>query len=131
MGTPVCLPHHHESPATDVPGHRIAGKGDVDLARGPETGGEMALDFRFRELEVSRERAEAPMLVGHELLFRIGGDGRVLPDPDRLNDHWVLKHAGDYLRNPTAVFRVDADGIPDDANSARVLARNAYSMGGQ
>jgi uncharacterized protein (DUF2062 family) len=26
---------------------------------------------------------------------------RVLPDPDRLNDHWLLKHAGDYLRNPT------------------------------
>jgi uncharacterized protein (DUF2062 family) len=25
---------------------------------------------------------------------------RVLPDPDRLNDHWLLKHAGDYLRNP-------------------------------
>ena len=69
----------------DVPGHRIAGKGDIDLERGAETGGEMALDFRFRELEVVREHTDAPMLVGDQLLLRVGGDGRVLPDPGTVN----------------------------------------------
>jgi hypothetical protein len=69
----------------DVPGHRIGGRGDVDLARGPESGGEMILDFRFRELEVVRENAGAPMLVGDQLLLRVGGDGRVLPDPGTVN----------------------------------------------
>ena len=69
----------------DVPGHRIGGKGDVDLARGPETDGSMTLDFRFRELQVTRNDADAPMLVGDELLFRVGGDGRVLPDPGSVN----------------------------------------------
>lgn len=69
----------------DVPGHRILGKGDVDLEMGPGTGGEMKLDFRFRELEVLRAGAESPMLVGEELLFQVGGDGRVLPVPESPN----------------------------------------------
>ena len=69
----------------DVPGHSIRGRGDVDLDMGPETDGLMDLSFRFRDLEVIHENDDRPMLTGQDLLLSIGGDGRILPNPEQIN----------------------------------------------
>ena len=69
----------------DVMAHRIRGKGDVDLLVGAETNGEMSLAFRYRDLEVLHDGDSSPMLVGDDLVFSMGGDGRPVPIPGKVN----------------------------------------------
>lgn len=63
----------------DVHDHRIAGVGDVELAVGPETDGDLALVFNYGALQVLQAGVQEPMLTGDGLVFRVGGDGYVLP----------------------------------------------------
>jgi len=65
--------------------HNISGGGQVALKLGPETERRMDLVFEFRDLEVTHEQESRPTLTGQSLKLNIGGDGRILPDPEQRN----------------------------------------------
>jgi hypothetical protein len=66
--------------------HVVEGEGTVDLATGPETGGKLDLGFRFSDLEVFQGDDPRAMMAGHNLLLQVGGDNRLLPDPEQVNE---------------------------------------------
>jgi len=66
-------------------GHRIEGAGTVGLYMGERTSGQMELFFHYGDLRVVHESDAAELLTGQGLTLTIGGDGRVLPDPDQFN----------------------------------------------
>ena len=93
----------------DVLAHSIRGRGEIDLTMGPETDGNMDLLFHYSDLEVIHEGDDVPMLTGEDLELRIGGDGRVVPDPDTVNKSRVIG------------FEIDALKVPDLALFQRYL----------
>ncbi len=86
--------------AVTLADHRIAGNGTVGLRLGPETEGDLDLVFDFDELEARHREEPGPLLAGRGLTLRIGGDGRVLPDPERRNQSRSLGFAIDDLAVP-------------------------------
>jgi hypothetical protein len=69
-----------------VPGHSMEGEGTISMKTGPETSDSMALDIVYRNLEVFQDHERRALLTGQHLALLIGGDGKVLPDPDQLNE---------------------------------------------
>lgn len=80
--------------------HRILGRGDIDLERGESTGGQLDIGFRFRDLEVVHDGDDSPMLTGENLELHVGGDGNVLPDPEKINESRVIGLEIDQLQVP-------------------------------
>jgi hypothetical protein len=66
-------------------GHRIEGMGTVGLRMEERTAGQMELAFYYGDLRVLHETSGAELLTGQGLMLQVGGDGRVLPDPDEIN----------------------------------------------
>lgn len=66
--------------------HVVGGEGTVDLSTGPEKGGQLDLGFRFSDLEVFQGDDPRAMMAGHNLLLQVGGDNRLLPDPEQVNE---------------------------------------------
>jgi len=71
-------------------GHRIEGMGSVSLRMGGNADAPMALGFYYGDLRVLNEADGALLLTGRGLTLEVGGDGRVLPDADRLNPSRVI-----------------------------------------
>jgi hypothetical protein len=71
-------------------GHRIEGAGTVGLYMGERTSGKMELRFHYGDLRVLHEPDATVLLTGQGLTLTVGGDGRVLPDPDQLNMSRVI-----------------------------------------
>jgi hypothetical protein len=71
--------------AVDILSHRIVGTGAVDLNLGPQTQEKFDLTFRYDGLQVHRIGENRPLLEGQGLQLSIGGNGRVLVDPEQLN----------------------------------------------
>jgi len=69
--------------------HRIEGMGTVSLRMGEATGNQMALGFNYGDLRVLNPE-DGVLLTGQGLQLTVGGDGRVLPDPDQVNASRVL-----------------------------------------
>ena len=65
--------------------HRLEGSGEVDLRLGPQTGGQFDLTFRYDDLEVRHEEHQNALLTGQGLKLSVGGNGRVLVDPQSPN----------------------------------------------
>ena len=65
--------------------HRLEGSGEVDLGLGPQTGEQFDLTFRYEDLEVRHEEHQNALLTGQGLKLSVGGNGRVLVDPQRPN----------------------------------------------
>jgi hypothetical protein len=63
----------------------IAGAGTVRLKLEPDTDNRLDLAFQYRGLEVRHQEDSAPMLTGQDLGLTIGGDARLLPDPEQFN----------------------------------------------
>ena len=63
----------------------ISGAGTIGLSMGQNADHEMSVDFDFADLAVQHEQDEAAFLTGEQLSFRIGGNGRVMPDLDAVN----------------------------------------------
>ncbi|MEE4218573.1 MAG: hypothetical protein V2I48_13245, partial [Xanthomonadales bacterium] len=84
----------------EVMAHGIRGRGDVDLLLGPETDGEMSLVFRFRDLNVVRDGDSNPLLTGDDLVISVGGDGRLVPIPGKVNASRALGLEIDGLTVP-------------------------------
>jgi len=63
----------------------INGLGSIDLNAGKSSDGEMSLDFNFRDLAVQHVDDNAAFLTGERLLFRVGGNGKVITDPESVN----------------------------------------------
>jgi len=63
----------------------INGLGSIELSAGKSSEREMSLDFDFRDLAVQHVEDNAPFLTGDQLRLRIGGNGKVIPDPDTVN----------------------------------------------
>jgi hypothetical protein len=80
--------------------HQIRGAGTVALKLGPETGQLMDLGFQYRDLEVSHDDDSRPLLTGQNLELRIGGDGKLLPDPERINESRTISLEIDDLAVP-------------------------------
>lgn len=80
--------------------HDIRGSGSVDLAMGPDTGGLMKLNFNYRDLEVIHAGDETPFLTGRKLVLNLSGDGKLVPDPDRVNESRTLAVEIDKLTAP-------------------------------
>jgi hypothetical protein len=78
----------------------VEGDGDINLVRGDSTGGLMDLGFEFRDLQVTHSGDSDPLLVGEGLDFAIGGDGRVLPTPGKINESRTLSISIDGLAVP-------------------------------
>jgi hypothetical protein len=66
--------------------HRISGIGQVELRLGPETGNQLDLGFHYRDLVVTQAGEPGSFMTGSRLDLSIGGDGRLLPDPDQMNE---------------------------------------------
>jgi len=69
--------------------HLIEGMGTVSVRMGEATGGQMTLDFYYGDLRV-RNPEDGVLLAGQGLRLTASGDGRVLPDPERVNASRVL-----------------------------------------
>ena len=65
--------------------HSIAGTGQVALRLGPETANQLDLVFHYRDLEVTHDEEPRPTLTGQSLDLTIGGDGRLLRNPEQIN----------------------------------------------
>jgi hypothetical protein len=65
--------------------HLIEGAGAVNLGLGPQTGGQFDLSIRYEDLEVRHTGDSGVLLAGQGLKLSVGGDGRILPDPQQLN----------------------------------------------
>ena len=63
----------------------ISGAGTIGLSMGQDADREMSLGFDFRDLAVQHEQDGAAFLTGEQLSFRIGGNGRIMPDLDAVN----------------------------------------------
>jgi hypothetical protein len=84
----------------DLLGHRIGGQGVIDLRMGPETGGRMDLLFSYDGLEVVHMDDTNPMLTGDRLELRVGGDGRIMPDQEKVNESRSIGLSIDVLKAP-------------------------------
>jgi len=67
---------------------------------GPDTGGLMKLDFNYRDLEVVHADNDSPFLQGRKLLLNLTGDGKLVPDPDHVNESRTLAIEIDKLTAP-------------------------------
>ena len=71
--------------------HRIEGMGTVNLRMGAGAASPMELGFYYGDLRVRHESDAAVLLSGQGLTMTVGGDGRVLPDPDHVNPSRVIE----------------------------------------
>ena len=69
----------------DILSHRIEGAGGVDLNLGPQTKELFDLTFHYEGLKLYRIGGPGTLLSGQGLRLSIGGNGRVLRDPDKPN----------------------------------------------
>ncbi|MEJ2383517.1 MAG: hypothetical protein P8Y54_03880 [Xanthomonadales bacterium] len=77
--------------AVGLLGHRVEGAGAVGLRMGERAPEQMALTFHYGDLRVLRAADAAVLLTGQGLLLTVGGDGRVLRDPNRPDTSRVIE----------------------------------------
>ena len=80
--------------------HSIVGTGKVGLRLDRETDNQLDLGFHYRNLEVTHDEEPRPTLTGQSLELIIGGDGRLLSDPGRLNESRSITLAINRLTVP-------------------------------
>jgi hypothetical protein len=80
--------------------HDITGAGEVGLRVGAGAAESMELAFRYRDLQVRHETDDRPMLTGEGLVLSVGGDGRLLPDPESINTSRLIGLEVDDLAVP-------------------------------
>lgn len=86
--------------------HNIQGDGEIRLDMGPGTSGSMNLAFAFENLEVIHANDSEPMLIGQDLELTIGGDGRLVPEPGKLNPSRTITLRLDGMTAPNlALFQ--------------------------
>lgn len=87
----------------------ITGSGVVRLDLGPETGNSMDLVFTYRDLEIRHDEDDEPMLSGEDMVLRMGGDGRLRPEPGTID------------ANRTIALELERLTVPDLALFQRFL----------
>jgi hypothetical protein len=70
--------------------HTIGGGGSVSLKMGEEKSDRLALGFDFSDLDVVHGNDPRAVLKGRSFVLSVGGDGKLLPDPDNVNENWTL-----------------------------------------
>lgn len=71
-------------------GHTIGGEGRVSLKMDVESSDRLSLGFHFTDLEVVHGEDPRALLKGQNLVLNVGGDGKLLPDPESVNENWTL-----------------------------------------
>jgi len=84
----------------NVLSHQIGGRGDIDLELGPETDQLLDLRVRYKDLEVTHDGDQEPLLTGQGLGLFIVGEANVFPDEGYFDENREISLVIDSLAVP-------------------------------